>query len=218
METERGKGEYEARVSGRVNNNARRQMSIPPPLFAWSARRSLIPVPLALLRTSLCRRQRPMSSSNTRLGGPRSTWCGPTPIKHRCFVESPSTGISSFFSFFLSRSLSLFPPPLSYSLYLSTRPISSASFVLSLDRSLTFYRAFVSACVFALSCPARSSSISASIMLQVVRFHRGRGTETGTSDNSRATCQASGLCGSELRLQKYCKLYDKIVMRKNAKR
>jgi len=34
METERGKGEYEARVSGRVNNNARRQMSIPPPLFA----------------------------------------------------------------------------------------------------------------------------------------------------------------------------------------
>lgn len=31
---ERGKGEYEARVSGRVNNNARRQMSIPPPLFA----------------------------------------------------------------------------------------------------------------------------------------------------------------------------------------
>lgn len=34
IETERGKGEYEARVSGRVNNNARRQMSIPPPLFA----------------------------------------------------------------------------------------------------------------------------------------------------------------------------------------
>lgn len=32
--TERGKGEYEARISGRVNNNARRQMSIPPPLFA----------------------------------------------------------------------------------------------------------------------------------------------------------------------------------------
>lgn len=32
--SERGKGEYEARVSGRVNNNARRQMSIPPPLFA----------------------------------------------------------------------------------------------------------------------------------------------------------------------------------------
>lgn len=31
---EKGKGEYEARVSGRVNNNARRQMSIPPPLFA----------------------------------------------------------------------------------------------------------------------------------------------------------------------------------------
>jgi len=33
-ETEKGKREYEARVSGRVNNNARRQMSIPPPLFA----------------------------------------------------------------------------------------------------------------------------------------------------------------------------------------
>lgn len=33
-EIERGKGEYEARVSGRVNNNARRQMSSPPPLFA----------------------------------------------------------------------------------------------------------------------------------------------------------------------------------------
>jgi len=33
-EIEKGKREYEARVSGRVNNNARRQMSIPPPLFA----------------------------------------------------------------------------------------------------------------------------------------------------------------------------------------
>lgn len=136
METERGKGEYEARVSGRVNNNARRQMSIPPPLFAWSARRSLIPVPLALLRTSLCRRQRPMSSSNTRLGGPRSTWCGPTPIKHRCFVESPSTGISSFFSFFLSRSLSLSTPALLFSL--SLYPSDFFCFFCTISRSFSY--------------------------------------------------------------------------------
>lgn len=139
METERGKGEYEARVSGRVNNNARRQMSIPPPLFAWSAQRSLISVPLALLRTSLCRRQRPMSSSNTRLGGPQSTWCGPTPIKHHCFVESPSTGISSFFSF----TLSFRPRSLILSLSLHRESLSGP-FVLPLDRSLTFYRLLLS--------------------------------------------------------------------------
>lgn len=156
--TEKGKGEYEARVSGRVNNNARRQMSIPPPLFARSARHSL-PLPDSACRaprTSLCRCQEPTSYSNTRLGGPRSTWCGPTPIKHRCFVESPSTGL-------LVLPL-LLPLPLA-------REFPLAPFVLPLDRSLTLPPFCFCLCMSVRSCPPHSSYIGASIMLQV-RFYR----------------------------------------------